>query len=224
MSATEEKLNETFKKVGKEYGLDTSATFAAYRDFKIRWQRTYHWAAFQITDYLQDAPEEVLENLARTIFEKINGNDCGYSEPVVGWLTAPEFVDRLQPKFIKRDNRISLEEGRHKSLTEALERLKEKGLVEDDERMKIFWSNEVPSRKGAWSSMLMKVITVNRSLDDEEVPDEVLDAVLLKEITAINCEYTQTPKEKREVIDEKMSHYPGFAGISEWLTNHEIEA
>lgn len=35
MTTTEEILNETFKKVGNDFGIDTSAEFAAYRDFKI---------------------------------------------------------------------------------------------------------------------------------------------------------------------------------------------
>lgn len=177
-----------------------------------------------MTDYLENAPEEVLEGLARTIFEKIQGKETGYSEPVVEWITAPEFIDSKQPLFIKRNGKISFDEGEHKSLAAALERLKEKGLVEDDEKMKIFWSSPVPEKRAAWSSFLMKVITINRLLDSEDVPDEVLDAVLLKEITAINCDYTQSPKEKKEIIDEKMKLYPGSDRVSEWLNSHSIEA
>lgn len=224
MSTTENKVNEAFKKVGNEFGIQTSAKFEEYRDFRIRWQRSNTWAAFQVTDYLSEAPQEVLENLARAIFEKIQGQDTTYPKTVVEWLTAPEFVDRLQLTFIKRDDRISLEEGKHKNLAESLERLKQQGLVRDDEKLKIFWSNKVPSRQGAWSSVLMKVITVNRYLDDDQVPDEVLDAVLLKEIASVECDYGMSPVEKRKTVQERMDLYPGFAGITEWLTDHRIEA
>lgn len=51
MTTTDEILNETFKKVGNDFGCDTPAEFAAYRDFKIRWQRSYKWAEFQVSDY-----------------------------------------------------------------------------------------------------------------------------------------------------------------------------
>ena len=60
MSTTEEILNETFKKVGNDFGYETSAEYAAFRDLKVRWQRSYKWADFQVSDYLRDAPEEVL--------------------------------------------------------------------------------------------------------------------------------------------------------------------
>ena len=56
MTITDEILNEIFKKVGNDFGYDVSAEFAAYRDFKIRWQRSYKWAEFQVSDYLKDAP------------------------------------------------------------------------------------------------------------------------------------------------------------------------
>ena len=36
MSTTENKVNEAFKKVGNEFGIQTSAKFEEYRDFRIR--------------------------------------------------------------------------------------------------------------------------------------------------------------------------------------------
>ena len=85
MTITDEILNETFKKVGNDFGYDTSAEFAAYRDFKIRWQWSYRGVEFQVSDYLKDAPVEVLESLARTIFTKIQGDESNYTDEVVGW-------------------------------------------------------------------------------------------------------------------------------------------
>jgi hypothetical protein len=41
MSTTEEILNATFKKVGNDFGYETSAEYAAFRDLKVRWQRSY---------------------------------------------------------------------------------------------------------------------------------------------------------------------------------------
>ena len=60
MSTTEEMLNETFRKVGNDFGIGTKAEYAAFRDFKVRWQRTYQWAEYQVSDCLMDAPEEVI--------------------------------------------------------------------------------------------------------------------------------------------------------------------
>lgn len=224
MSATENDVNEAFKKVGNEFGIQTSAKFEEFRDFKVKWQRSSTWAMFQVTDYLKNAPQEVLESLARTIFLKFQGSDANYSADVVEWLTAPEFVDEIQPVYIKRDRRISFAAGRHKDLEASLQRLKEKGLVEDDEKRRIYWSAEPARTIGAWSSMLMKVITVNNILDSEEVPNEVLDAVLLREITAISCDYAQSSVDKKKAVNERMQQYPGIDGISQWLSIHGLEA
>ena len=40
MSTTEEILNATFKKVGNDFGYETSAEYAAFRDLKVRWRAT----------------------------------------------------------------------------------------------------------------------------------------------------------------------------------------
>ena len=224
MSTTEEILNATFKKVGNDFGYETSAEYAAFRDLKVRWQRSYKWADFQVSDYLKDAPEEVLEGIARTIFTKIQGEESNYTDEVVGWLTAPEFVERLQPIYIQRDRRISFEEGEHKSLEEALDRLKEKGFIGDLGKTRIFWSNEATSGRGGWSSALMKVITVNRKLDSDSVPDEVLDAVILNEIAQIECKFDMAPLDRNKIVEDRMKMYPGFDGISEWLEDHGLTA
>lgn len=224
MTATEEIPNETFKKVENDFGCETSTEFAAYRDFKIYWQRSCRWAEFQVSDYLRDAPAEVLESLARTIFTKIQGDECSYFDKVIEWLTAPEFVDTIQPMFIQRDRRISFDDGEHKDLEESLNRLRESGFIGDTERMKIFWSKEPAEKKGAWSSMLMRVVTVNKALDSGDVPDEVLDAIILKEVAAIECDFSLSPMNRKKTIDDRMKLYPRFDGISEWLYKHGLEA
>ncbi|WP_400203996.1 hypothetical protein [Methanomethylophilus alvi] len=87
---------------------------------------------------------------------------------------------------------LSFEGGEHKSLEEALDRLKEKGFIGDLGKTRIFWSNEATSGRGGWSSALMKVITVNRKLDSDSVPDEVLDAVILNEVANIECDFAMS--------------------------------
>ena len=172
----------------------------------------------------KDAPAEVLESLARTIFTKIQGDECSYSDKVIEWLTAPEFVDTIQPMFIERDRRISFDDGEHKDLDKSLNRLRENGFIGDTEKMKIFWSKEPTEKKGAWSSMLMRVVTVNKALDSGDVPDEVLDAVILKEVATIECDFSLSLINRKKTIDNRMKLYPGFDGILEWLYKHGLEA
>lgn len=83
---------------------------------------------------------------------------------------------------------------------------------------------EPTETKGAWSSTLMRIITVNKALDTSDVPDEILDAVILKEVAAVECDFFPSPMNRKKTIDDRMKLYPGFDGISEWLYKHGLEA
>ncbi|MFA6803718.1 MAG: hypothetical protein WCR24_04400, partial [Candidatus Methanomethylophilaceae archaeon] len=67
-SSADTTLKESFRLVGKQYGYDNvDAEFVAFKEFKVKWQRSCGWADFQVSDYLVDAPREVIEGLARTL-------------------------------------------------------------------------------------------------------------------------------------------------------------
>ena len=69
----EQKLTNSFSKVGKEYGYDcVTAEFSEFKEFKVKWTRSCGWAEFKISDYLKDAPVNVIEGLAETIFLRIS--------------------------------------------------------------------------------------------------------------------------------------------------------
>ena len=70
----------------------------------------------------------------------------------------------------------------------------------------------------------MKVITVNRKLDSDTVPDEVLDAAILNEIANIECDFALSPMDRRKTVEDRMKLYPGVDGIPEWLQDHSLEA
>lgn len=178
---TTEELNIAFQKAANDFGIETKAEFAAFRDLKIRWARTYKWAEFTVSDFLKEAPLEVIEDIATTIFSKIKGNEHEYSDETVEWLTSDEFAEVNQPAYISRDLRIGSEKGEHKSIEESLNRLKDRKLIPEDlGRIRFFWSKKTSNEQSSWSSMLMKVVTVNCALDSDNVPDEILDYAILR--------------------------------------------
>lgn len=76
-----EALDLAFKNAGEEYGFDSVvAQFEKFQDVKVRWQRSYRWAEFKVTDYIKDAPESVFDDLADSIFSKIAGKDNDYPQ------------------------------------------------------------------------------------------------------------------------------------------------
>lgn len=70
-------LTAMFAEAGKRNGYeDVTTEFAAFRDFKVKWTRSYGWANFEVSDYLSDAPEEVLASIGDSEYDQINQTVC----------------------------------------------------------------------------------------------------------------------------------------------------
>lgn len=180
----EEALNESFRLVGKEFGYDNvDAEFVAFREFKVRWQRSYKWASFKVSDYMMDAPVPVIEDLARTLFGKIAGKqDAPYTDNMVEWMTAKDFVKYKQPVYLRRSRGLTkASRGDVRDLKESFSRLADAGLAEEDPDLVLTWMKEKNIRKVGSCSVLMKVIAISSVFDSEEIPEFVLDYVVYHE-------------------------------------------
>lgn len=61
-TVSDDHLTMIFSAVGARHGYeDVGAEFAAFEDFKVRWQRSYHWIRFSVSDYLDRAPDDALD-------------------------------------------------------------------------------------------------------------------------------------------------------------------
>jgi hypothetical protein len=220
-STQEETLNRMFREVGKEYGYDNvDAEFVAFKDFKVKWQRSYKWAEFKVSDYMYDAPDAVLEGLARTLFSKISGSDPKpYSDEMCQWVTSDEFVHSKQPVFIRRSRSISHDsEGQCRDLKDSLDRLAELGLAKKDPDLVLSWTNERLQRKAGYCSVLMKVIVLSSVFDDVAIPEYVTDYVLLHEYLTM----TEGKRVFGHGIDPeimaKERTYPKYKEAESWLS------
>ncbi|MDR0309206.1 MAG: DUF45 domain-containing protein [Candidatus Methanoplasma sp.] len=215
----EEVLRTKFKEVGREYGFDrVEAEFVAFREFKVRWQRSYKWADFKVSDYLADAPPEVIEGLCNSLFSKITGDDEGYSDDMCRWMTAPEFSEYKQPVYLKRSRNITRSsEGETKDLEEAYQRLIGLGLVEKDPKVHLTWTKESNIRKIGHCSVLMKVITISSVLDSDMIPDFVLDYCLYHELCHLMIGFDPSAKKHGEKFRELEAKHPQKDEAEEWL-------
>jgi hypothetical protein len=104
-----EMLNRALQNAGRRNGFeDIQAEFSAFRDFKLKWTRSYKWISFEVSDYLRSAPENVIESLAETVFARIRGEDwVTYSEEVCDYLNSKEFLEENQRMYLKRYMGIS---------------------------------------------------------------------------------------------------------------------
>ena len=219
METTTETLTNIFQTVGKEYGFDrVEAELVAFKEFKVRWTRSYKWADFKISDYLSDAPCEVIRGLATSLFSKITGSDEGYSEDMCKWITSPEFSEYKQPVYLKRSRNLTRSpKGEAKDLNSAYDRLVEMGLVEKDPAVHLTWTREANIRKIGHCSVLMKVITISSVLDSDMIPDFVLDYCLYHELCHLKIGFDPSAKKHGEEFRELEAKYSNRDEAEEWL-------
>lgn len=188
MTAEQATLEQVFGAVGKRYGYErVEAEFSVFRDFKVRWTRSIKWIEFQVSDYLMDAPYEVLASLAETIYSNIAGSETvGYTQDMVDWVTSEDFVMNKQPVYLRRSTRITKTPvGQNRDLTDSVNRLKAMGLIDRDADIFLSWTKEPLLSSVGYCSTLMKVIVITSAFDLECIPDIVVDYAVYHEYLTI---------------------------------------
>lgn len=122
---TTERLQKITAPIFAEYGWkDTIVGFAAYKDLKVKWTRSYTWIEMDISDYLDDAPEDVVVSLVDTICRRIRGYMADYPESVLAYLNSQGFRDVQRPRYLKRQRGTHADMG----LEEAVGKLRGEGV------------------------------------------------------------------------------------------------
>lgn len=204
-------LNRLFAASGRRHGFtEVTADFAEFRDFKIRWTRNYRWAEFEVSDYLEDAPTDIMRSMAETIFRKICGDMATYPQSVRDWLSAPGFIERKRPAYLERfEGFAQTPYGTEKDLSKSLDRLIAAGLVLRDPEMIIGWSPSNQSRCVGTASILMKTVSMSRALDLEYVDDEILDYSLYALIARASMGLNRYGRPRAEEYNELLNRFPG---------------
>lgn len=213
-------LTALFAAVGRRYGYEeTTAEFAAFRDFKIKWTRSPRWISFEVSDYLSDAPERVMTSMAVTIFDRIKGEEAkAYDDEVSEWITSDEFVRSKQPLFVRRFRGLSRgTAGESRDLADSYERLIDCGLVERDPDIYIGWAGANRSLRVARSSVLMKVVAMSDLLDDDGVPEDVLDYCLYTQLAHIGMGFNPFSDRRGPEYDALLSRFPGRPSMESYL-------
>ncbi|MBE6514981.1 MAG: hypothetical protein E7Z69_08195 [Thermoplasmata archaeon] len=97
-------LKEIFADAAERYGVNVrNAEFSPFRDMKCRWVRVGRTIEFAVTDYMKEAPEGIVKDLADTLMAKIYGDsDREYSDDFSEWVTGDEFVRLNRDTYLER--------------------------------------------------------------------------------------------------------------------------
>lgn len=161
------RLTDIFKTVGANFNYkNVTAEFEPFTEVKVRWQRSYEWADFRVSDYLADAPDSVLSALAQSLFEKIRGDKGDLSEEFKGYVSSLDFTKAHRDVYLGRiDARITDKFDEQLQTIAKREGYNAEGIV--------VATNEVANHPHC--SVLMRTLVVPPVF--ETAPDYVLDFV-----------------------------------------------
>ncbi len=217
---SEDRLSDIFAEVGQRYGYDdVKAEYAPLTDFKVRWNRSYRWIRFQVSDYIDRAPEDAVRNVAEVIFSKISGDDRGYGDVFIQYVNDPKIVKQNQKDFIKRSRNLNNTSiGDYHDLNDCVNRLRQQGLLPDDIECTLRWDNSTSS-KVSGCSVLQRVVWVNKILDQKGVPEYVLDF----SVYAMMCHLIQGFNNNDEIAYDRMTNkYPMVDDAYLWINQHGL--
>lgn len=204
-------IQEIFSSVGKDYGFrSVTAAFSPENDLKVCWMRTGPTIDFWVSDYLESAPEDILESVAEAIYRKIRGSgDDSYPERVVEFLISRDFAKENRESYLQRKGGVSTDRiGRHQDLDASYRRLVRRGLVEREDDLVIGWVPLGTKKDVGNSSVLMRTALLNRRLDNPFMDDDLIDYCLFTQITFVQMGFYQDSRERRERLEELIGSYP----------------
>lgn len=176
--------------VGKSYGYKTvTVNIIKFAAFKLRWTRQYQTIDFNVSDYLCNAPDEVVADIFNRVFSKIAGNDDSeYSPETCKFFTDKHFSGARRRTFNARNG---IEPAKFKTF---------KGVP-------VHYYKH-PSAKAGGTSTLMRVIAINPALKGES--EDVIENIIKYEYNVLQNGLATFQKEPETVEYDKriVSKYP----------------
>lgn len=196
MKCTKKDVEDIFTNVAKEYGFeDVQVDVCQFKAFKLRYTTDGKWVELNIPDYLIGMKSESVEDFARFISADLSKKKYEMRGFFSTEVMSKEFLKRNQMKFLKRDRSLT-SEGRDR-IDKALEVLKSKGHIEDDDDRVITFRATDSFNPVMFSSVFKTIGLANSMLD---VDDDVLEYAIWSGIKSIEVGREALKRNERSTI------------------------
>jgi predicted metal-dependent hydrolase len=176
----------------------------------------------ELSDYLQDAPDAVIRDTCKSIVAWSRGRRYVSPESLSQYVRTPEFIVSSRPKYLKRCRSLMLtQQGRCKNLIDSVERLMEAGLVEDDDIRNSYytWADHMAKYRFGQCNQTFRVVTVNPILDDDRVPDEIVDYVVYHETLHLRQDTSKHHRPHNAQFRSWEHQFPDYDKAEQYLRN-----
>ena len=216
-----ERLFKIISPIVSGHGLELrTASFCGTKEFQASWKRSGGGVDIMISDYLIDAPCDVITDFSQTVVGTIAGRRPAYGKTYLDWVKSDEYISSKREIYLRRSRNLTgSPEGNERDLTESLNRILDLGLLVPDgiDNSFLSWTKIPNVRKLGFCSPMMRVIGISCVLDDDSVPEFVLDYVVYHESLHLAQGYRpgQRPHSKKFRADERK--YPRYEEAERYL-------
>jgi hypothetical protein len=218
-------ISNLFDSVACELGVGhSSASFARFSELKHTWRRSGRNATFRVSDYLEGAPEEVIESLAWYIVSRAFDVGCpdGRSDKYLEHLRSRRLWDTKRSLYLSRARGLCVEpRGRCRDLRTVFDYVNStyfRGMIGDPT---LAWVDESPAVRLGYYFDPINLLAVNKVFDSERVPRYVLEFVvyheLLHHIDAESGRRTNRVQHTKR-FREQERRFSSWADAERWLT------
>ena len=183
-----ERLSQTFRQFEGRYHLTITAVYKPFKEFKVRWTPNPCAKSinFEVSDYMSRIPDKALRDFAGHILEKsVRKVSKPYPESVMKAMESKEFFEFMQPLYISRSRNLTgSAAGKAYDLMESAKRVVEQGLISPEtlEGTVLSWTKTPNIRRVGYVSMVSRTIAISSIMDNEDVPEFVMDFVVYHEL------------------------------------------
>jgi len=221
MTRNDERLFEIISPIASGRGMDlSSASFFGPKEFQATWKRSGDSVEIKISDYLIDAPDEVLADFSGTIVQTIAGVRPVYGRTYLDWVCSDEFINSKRKIYLGRSRNLTgSPKGNERDLLESLDRLLDSELLDPSaiDNSFISWTRKSNIRKMGFCSPMMRVVGISSIMDDVSVPESVLDYVVYHEALHLAQGYRPGKRAHNQTFKEEERKYPGREKADDYL-------
>ncbi len=179
-------LDSAFRDAAARLGVGpVKAAFYPYSELKHTWTRVGHTASFKISDYLENAPEEVLGSLGHYLVSRAFGKECegGLTEAYSAYAGSSQMWAAARERYIRRAKSLSFEvNGRSRNLRTVFAYVNSYYFSGMAPEPVLAWVSESPRRRLGYYFEPLRILATNRSLDADTIPRYVLEFVMYHEL------------------------------------------
>ncbi len=178
-------LDDAFKEAAARLAVGpVSAQFYPYSELRHTWITNGHAIAFKVSDYLDGAPDEVMESLARYLVSKAFGRECGDGcAAYLAYSTSEGLWDSVKDRYVQRAKNLSFDvKGHARDLRAVFDYVNSFYFAGRAPEPILAWVRESPRRRLGYYFEPLRLLAANRVLDQDTVPRYVLEFVMYHEL------------------------------------------